>query len=51
MNATVITYGIYLIIALPLTVWVARSLFRNGRVFLVECFHGESNRTIHFISN
>jgi hypothetical protein len=43
MNATVITYGIYLIIALPLTIWVARSLFRNGRVFLVECFHGDES--------
>ena len=30
MNATVITYGLYLTIALPLTVWVARNLFRNG---------------------
>lgn len=40
MNATVISYGVYLIIALPLTVWVARNLFRNGRIFLVDCFHG-----------
>jgi hypothetical protein len=40
MNATVITYGIYLAIALPLTVWVARNLFKNGRIFLVDCFHG-----------
>ena len=40
MNATVLTYGIYLLIALPLTIWVARNLFRNGRVFLVDCFHG-----------
>lgn len=40
MNATVITYGLYLLLALPLTMWVARNLFRNGRVFLVDCFHG-----------
>lgn len=40
MNATVITYGLYLLIALPLTIWVARTLFQNGRVFLVDCFHG-----------
>jgi len=40
MNPTVITYAIYLVIALPLTVWVARNLFRNGRIFLVDCFHG-----------
>jgi hypothetical protein len=40
MNAMVITYGLYLVIAMPLTVWVARNLFRNGRIFLVDCFHG-----------
>lgn len=40
MNDTVLTYGIYLLIALPLTIWVARNLFRNGRIFLVDCFHG-----------
>jgi hypothetical protein len=43
MNATVITYGLYLLIALPLTVWVARTLFQNGRVFLVDCFHGNES--------
>ena len=43
MNATVITYAIYLTIALPLTVWVARNLFRNGRIFLVDCFHGNES--------
>jgi len=41
MDKTVITYALYLLIALPLTVWVARSLFRNGRVFLVDCFRGD----------
>jgi hypothetical protein len=40
MNATVMTYGLYLAIALPLTVWVARNLHDNGRIFLVDCFHG-----------
>ena len=40
MTATVITYIIYLAIAMPLTVWVARNLFKNGRIFLVDCFHG-----------
>lgn len=41
MDKTVITYALYLGIALPLTIWVARSLFRNGRMFLVECFGGD----------
>jgi hypothetical protein len=43
MNATVITYAIYLLIALPLTVWVGRTLFLYGRVFLVDCFHGDES--------
>jgi len=40
MNATVTTYGLYLALSLPLTVWVARNLYKNGRIFLVDCFHG-----------
>ena len=43
MNATVVSYAIYLLLALPLTVWVARNLFRNGRIFLVDCFHGNES--------
>ncbi|MEP4079185.1 hypothetical protein [Haloferula sp.] len=41
MNPTVTTYALYLILAIPLTIWVAKTLHRNGRVFLVECFHGK----------
>ncbi|MBL9150088.1 MAG: hypothetical protein JNM94_15480 [Phycisphaerae bacterium] len=33
-------YGIYLCVSLGLTIWVARTLFRNGRAFLVDAFHG-----------
>ena len=36
----VTTYGIYLILSLGLTIWVARTLFQNGRVFLVDVFAG-----------
>ncbi len=39
MNYTVLTYCIYLPVTIILTVWVARTLFVNGRVFLVEIFH------------
>ena len=39
MNYTILTYSIYLPITILLTVWVARTLFKNGRVFLVEIFH------------
>lgn len=41
MNPTVITYALYLTLAIPLTIWVAKTLHKNGRVFLVECFHGK----------
>ena len=37
---TVITYSIYLVIAVSVTVWVARTLHKNGRIFLVDCFRG-----------
>ena len=40
MNETVVTYAIYLLVAIPLTVWVARTLHKNGRIFLVDCFGG-----------
>jgi hypothetical protein len=40
MNATVITYTIYLTLSIALTIWVARTLHHNGRVFLVDCFRG-----------
>jgi hypothetical protein len=40
MNPTIITYVIYLLLSIALTIWVARTLHRNGRLFLVDCFHG-----------
>jgi len=32
-----VSYALYLIIALAITVWVARTLSKNGIVFLVQC--------------
>lgn len=43
MNETTITYALYLLIAIPVTIWVARTLHRNGRVFLIECFGGDES--------
>ncbi|MEV6416262.1 hypothetical protein [Kribbella sp. NPDC051718] len=43
MRMTVVTYLIYLLIAVSLTIWVARTLSRNGRVFLVDVFHGNED--------
>ena len=37
-----ICYAVYLAISLAATVWVARTLHRNGRVFLVDAFHGKT---------
>lgn len=43
MNETwsVATYATYLLITVPLTIWVARTLFRHGNVFLVDVFDGK----------
>ncbi|WP_433163658.1 hypothetical protein [Kribbella sp. CA-247076] len=40
---TVVTYLLYLAIAVPLTIWVARTLSHNGRIFLVDVFHGNED--------
>src|SRR6201985_3693078 len=39
MNPILITHLGYLAITIPLTIWVARTLHKNGRVFLVDSFH------------
>jgi hypothetical protein len=41
MDLTVVTYVAYLLIALPLTAWVARALHRYGQVFLIDVFNGD----------
>jgi hypothetical protein len=38
----VISYAAYLVISLGVTVWVAATLHRNGRVFLVDAFRGNT---------
>lgn len=43
MNTTVLCYVIYLALSVALTVWVARTLHRNGRVFLVQAFRGRED--------
>jgi len=35
-------YMSYLLISLAVTIWVARTLYKNGRVFLVDAFHGNA---------
>ena len=43
MSVVVVSYLVYVTLSLGLTVWVARTLHRNGRVFLVEAFHGNEH--------
>ncbi len=40
MNYIIITYSFYLVIIIALTIWVARTLFKNGKIFLIDIFHG-----------
>src|SRR5882762_8271584 len=39
-TATIWTYLAYLGISVALTIWVARTLHKNGRIFLVDSFLG-----------
>lgn len=40
MDHTVAAYIVYLTVSVVLTVWVARTLHKNGRAFLVDAFNG-----------
>ncbi|MFD8721080.1 hypothetical protein ACFV2H_24615 [Streptomyces sp. NPDC059629] len=40
MDRTVIAYVIYLLVSIGLTIWVARTLSRNGRIFLSDVLQG-----------
>ncbi|MDX1549403.1 MAG: hypothetical protein R3278_02545 [Lysobacter spongiicola] len=35
---THLAYGLYLVISVGMTIWVARALSSNGDVFLIRCF-------------
>ena len=37
------TYAVYVVLSLVVTVWVGRTLHKNGRVFLVENFQGKEH--------
>ncbi|MEU4086096.1 hypothetical protein ACWD4F_01995 [Streptomyces aureus] len=41
MDLTVVAYVIYLVVSIALTVWVARTLSHNGRIFLSDVLHGD----------
>src|SRR5450432_1311489 len=44
MNPTVYSYAAYLAVSIMLTIWVAKTLHRSGRIFLVDAFHGDEMR-------
>lgn len=37
------TYAVYLLVSVALTVWVAHTLHKNGRIFLIEAFKGNAD--------
>ncbi|GGQ59417.1 hypothetical protein [Streptomyces asoensis] len=41
MDRTVIAYVVYLVVSIGLTVWVARTLSHNGRIFLADVLQGD----------
>ena len=43
MNHTVIAYLIYLPISVAMTIWVTRTLHKNGSVFLIQAFRGKED--------
>src|SRR5262245_12899473 len=38
VDPTLVTYLVYIALSIALTVWVARTLHRNGRAFLIDVF-------------
>ncbi len=40
MTPIVYTYLSYLVISIAMTIWVAKTLHKNGRIFLVDSFGG-----------
>lgn len=40
MDLTPIAYMIYIVLSIGITVWVAQTLFKNGRIFIIDAFAG-----------
>ena len=43
MTLGISTYIVYIVVSSAFTIWVARTLHKNGRVFLVDVFHGNES--------
>ena len=44
MIEQIAVYIVYTLVSIGLTVWVANTLHKNGRVFLIEAFRGDEER-------
>lgn len=44
MITALYTYIVYATVSICLTIWVARTLHKNGRLFLIDAFHGDEPR-------
>jgi hypothetical protein len=40
MNYMMLTYISYLLLSIGITIWVATTLFKNGKIFLIDIFYG-----------
>ena len=40
MDFTPIAYVIYIVLSIGITIWVAQTLFKNGRIFVIDAFAG-----------
>lgn len=43
MDYTLLTYTLYIPLSVAVTIWVARTLHKNGRVFLLDVFSGRED--------
>ena len=46
MSYIILTYIIYLLLTISITIWVATTLFKNGKLFLIDIFHGNKELAI-----
>jgi hypothetical protein len=43
MSFIILTYIVYLALTISITIWVATTLFKNGKIFLIDIFHGNTD--------
>jgi hypothetical protein len=43
MTIGITMYALYIVISTAFTIWVGRTIYKNGRAFLIDVFHGNDN--------